>query len=243
MKNSEFVGADKTAHRVPKKYKIIYADPPWKYNKGVHQETFPKRRQTRLERELPYKTLSINEIKELPINSITDKDCACFMWVTDSHLKQGIEVLEAWNFKYRTIAFVWKKITNKGNTCATVGAWTMKNCEICLLGTKGNMLKHKVSNNIFQLIEAERTENSKKPMEARIKIDSIFPSIPRIELFARQRVEGWDAWGDEIENSPVLGEGSPAQNTVEICHTAQITPTPPRGQRESVSHDRAQRGA
>ena len=180
-----------------KKYNVIYADPAWKYNKGVFQDN------GRSDRLLPYQTMSIEEIKALPINTISDKDCACFMWVTDSHLKQGIEVLEAWGFKYKTIAFIWKKITNKGNTCATVGAWTMKNCEICLLGTKGNMLKYKVSNNTFQLIEAERTVNSKKPMETRIKIDSIFPNLPRIELFARQKVEGWDAMGFDVDGKSI----------------------------------------
>jgi len=188
----------------PKKYNVIYADPAWKYNRGVHQETFPKRKQTRDERELPYDTMSIEQMKQLNIKSISESDCACFMWVTDSHLKQGIELMETWGFKYKTIVFIWKKVTNKGNTCATVGAWTMKNCEICILGTKGNMLKHKVSNNTFQLIEAERTINSKKPNEIRDRINAIFPNIPKIELFAREKNEGWDVWGNEVESSVAL---------------------------------------
>lgn len=187
-----------------KKYNIIYADPAWSYSRGVHQETFPKRKQTRVKRELPYQTMTIEQIKSLPINKISDKDCACFMWVTDSHLKQGIEVLEAWGFKYKTIAFIWKKITNKGNTCATVGAWTMKNCEICLFGTKGNMLQYKKCNNIFQLTEAERTENSKKPEDVRLKIEKLFPNINKIEMFARENHKGWDAWGNEVEKSITL---------------------------------------
>lgn len=187
-----------------KKYNIIYADPAWKYNKGVRQETFPKRKQTRTERELPYQTMTLDEMKALDVNSISEKDSALFMWVTDSHLKQGIELMESWGFKYKTIAFIWKKITNKGNTCATVGAWTMKNCEICLFGTKGNMLQHKKSNNTFQLIEAERTINSKKPNEARNRILDIFPNIPKIELFAREKNENWDVWGNEVDCSIVL---------------------------------------
>lgn len=188
-----------------KKYNVIYADPAWKYNRGVHQETFPKRKQTRIERELPYETMTLDEMKLLDVNSITEKDCACFMWVTDSHLKQGIELIESWGFKYKTIAFIWKKITNKGNTCATVGAWTMKNCEICILGTKGNMLKHKKSNNTFQLVEAERTINSKKPNEIRNRIADIFPNIPKLEMFARMRSDGWDAWGNETDKFETKG--------------------------------------
>ena len=187
-----------------KKYNVIYADPAWKYNRGVHQETFPKRKQIRTERELPYDTMTIEQMKGLNIKQISESDCACFMWVTDSHLKQGIELLESWGFKYKTIVFIWKKITNKGNTCATVGAWTTKNCEICLLGTKGNMLKHKVSNNTFQLIEAERTINSKKPNEIRDRINQIFPNVSKIELFARENQEGWDVWGNEVVSDVVL---------------------------------------
>ena len=76
------------------------------------------------------------ELQQLPVKEIADKDCALFLWVTDSHLKEGIELMEAWGFTYRTIVFIWKKITNKGNTCANVGAWTMKNCEVCILGAK-----------------------------------------------------------------------------------------------------------
>jgi len=186
------------------KYNIIYADPPWKYSKGVHQETFPKRKQTRTERILPYQTMALNDMKQLNVNDLADDDCALFMWVTDSHLKQGLELIEAWGFKYSTIAFIWHKVTNKGNTCATVGAWTMKNCEICLLAFKGKMLKHKKCNNIFQLINAERTINSKKPHEARIRIEMIFPNLSKIELFARDKTEGWDVFGDQVENSIII---------------------------------------
>ena len=96
----------------------------------------------------------------------------------------------------------------------------MKNAEFCLFGTKGAMSKYKIANNIYQVIEHDRTTHSTKPQIFRDKIIELFGNISRIELFARQLVEGWDAWGNEIEESPVLGEESPAQNTKEICHTA-----------------------
>ena len=85
-----------------------------------------------------------------------------------------------------------------GKTVANLGAWTMKNYEICLLGTKGSMLKHKQVNNIYQKVEAERTKHSKKPQEVRSRIELLFGDLPRIELFARQRFDGWDAWGNEL---------------------------------------------
>jgi N6-adenosine-specific RNA methylase IME4 len=187
-----------------KKYSIIYADPAWQFSKGVYQETFPKRKQTRKERNVEdkYPTMTKQQIQELPIQKISNDDCALFLWVTDSHLKDGIELIEKWGFEYRTIVFIWKKITNKGNTCANVGAWTMKNCEICLLGIKGAMLKHKKANNIFQLIEAERTSHSIKPNEARKRIAELFGNdLTKIELFARKNYDGWDAFGNELEHS------------------------------------------
>ena len=177
-----------------KKYNIIYADPPWQYNKGVYQDNGRKDRLL----EEQYQTMSKKEIENLPIKKLADKDCALFLWVTDSHLCDGLELIKKWGFTYKTIAFVWVKKTNKGNLCANVGSWTMKNTEICLLGTKGNMLKYKNKNNIFQLVEAERSKHSKKPEEVRKRIEELFPNTYKIELFARQKTEGWDCWGNEV---------------------------------------------
>ena len=155
----------------------IYADPAWGFNKGVYQDNGRKDRLI----DEQYPTMTKKELQQLPVKEIADKDCALFLWVTDSHLKEGIELMESWGFTYRTIVFIWKKITNKGNTCANVGAWTMKNCEVCILGAKGNMLQHKKANNIFQLIEAERTKHSKKPIEAIERIEKLFGDLPRVE--------------------------------------------------------------
>lgn len=144
--------------------------------------------------------MSIADIKALPIKDITEPDAACFLWVTDSHLKEGIEVLENWGFKYKTIAFVWVKQTNNGNICYNLGAWTLKSTEICLFGTKGRMLQHKKSNNVKGLIFEEREKHSKKPSGVRNGIVDLFGNMPRLELFARQKVDGWDAWGNEVES-------------------------------------------
>jgi len=186
-----------------KKYNIIYADPPWQYgSKELYGDKIngykngQRKRFASLERI--YNTMTIEEIKALPIKSVLEKDCACFMWVTDSHLKQGIEVMESWGFKYKTIAFVWLKRYNTGTLVLNFAPWTLKSTEICLLGIKGRMGKLKKCNNVRQLIEAERTVHSKKPDEARIRIETLFGNVPRIELFARQKSDGWDVWGDEI---------------------------------------------
>ena len=77
----------------------------------------------------------------------------------------------------------------------------MKSSEICLLGTKGGMTKHKQANNIESLVFAERTKHSKKPQEVRLRIEQLFGDIPRLEMFARESTEGWDVFGNECQNS------------------------------------------
>ena len=182
-----------------KKYKIIYADPPWHYgSKSAVNNTSGSEIKPLSDH---YNTMSLAELKLLPIAEITDKDAACFMWVTDSHLDEAIEIFKAWGFKYKTIAFNWVKTTNKGNYCKNVAPWTMKSSEICLLGTKGAMTKYKQVNNIESLVIAERTKHSRKPEEVRKRIELLFGDIPRLEMFARQASEGWDVFGNEAPNS------------------------------------------
>ena len=185
-----------------KKYEIIYADPAWKFGNSVYQDNGRKSRELNKQ----YSTMTINEIKELPLENISADDCALFMWVTDFHLPFAFELFEKWGFKYRTIAFVWKKITKNGKTCANLGAWTMKNTEICLLATKGKMFEKRKAKNVFQLIEAERTKHSKKPLETIDRIENIFNSENKLEMFSRKNLQGWDAWGNEVENSIDLSE-------------------------------------
>lgn len=181
-----------------KKYNVIYADPPWQFGSKSYQDS--NREMLKLE-ETQYQTMSIQQIKELPIKNITAGDCICFMWVTDAHLKEGIEVLESWGFKYKTIGFNWIKYYASGIECVNFAPWTLKSWEICLIGIKGSMGKYKKSNNIQGLLKEIRTKHSEKPLEARKRIDLLFGDIPKLELFARQESEGWDVWGDEVKNS------------------------------------------
>ncbi len=180
-----------------KKYNIIYADPAWKFG-SKQLQVYDGERFKPLEDE--YRTSEAVEFNKLPIKDITEDDCALFLWTTDAHMEEALELIKAWGFKYKTVAFIWKKVSKKGKQLSTLGSWTMKNCEICLFATKGAMLKHKKANNIQQLIEAERTKHSKKPNVFADKIVELFGDLPRIELFARDKKEGWDAWGDEIES-------------------------------------------
>ena len=178
-----------------KKYNIIYADPPWSFSSKELQK-YNGERFTSINKH--YETQSKDWIKKLPVKNLLEKDCALFLWTTDAHIKDAIETMESWGFKYVTVVFIWEKKTKNGKTVANLGAWTMKNYEICLLGTKGAMLKYKQMNNIYQKVEAERTKHSKKPNEVRTNIVKLFGDLPRIELFARQQYEGWDCWGNQI---------------------------------------------
>ena len=137
-------------------------------------------------------------MKRWNIKRICNNDSAIFMWTTDAHIKEAIDLMESWGFKYVTIVFIWSKQSKNNKEIYTLGAWTLKNCEICLFGTRGQMLKYKKSNSVKQLVKAERTKHSKKPDIVYSLIEELFGDLPRIELFARQQVEGWDCWGNEV---------------------------------------------
>jgi len=177
-----------------KKYQIIYADPPWNFKvwskKGMDRSA-----------ENHYKTMSIEEIINLKsfINEITSDNCILFIWVTYPLLKEGLKVIEEWGFKYKTCGFTWVKRNKKADTWFWgLGYWTRANTELCLIATKGNVKR--VSNKVHQIIDTHIEEHSKKPDIVRDKIVELVGDLPRIELFARQKVEGWDSWGDEIES-------------------------------------------
>ncbi len=174
-----------------KKYNIIYADPPWQY------KVYSKRGKSR-SAESHYKTMSIEDICKLPVEKIADKDSVLFMWITFPTLKEGLKVIEEWGFKYKTVAFVWIKQNRKTPSLFwSMGFWTRANAEICILATRGN--PKRISARVHQVIISPIEEHSKKPDETRKRIIELVGDIPRIELFARQKVEGWDTWGDEVE--------------------------------------------
>jgi len=189
-----------------KKYQIIYADPPWLRGQRMYSSN---KNDHHVEADRHYPVMKLRELCLLPVVDIADKDCALFMWVTDSNLDEAIEVMRAWGFKYKTVAFIWQKKEKSGKQVCFMGCWTMKNCELVLLGTKGKMTQYLKSRKVRQLQEAvrERAIHSKKPQIIRDRILEMFGDLPRIELFARQKVEGWDCWGNEVESDIVLPNG------------------------------------
>jgi len=175
-----------------KKYNIILADPPYEYsNSGSTKNSRGNAKQF-------YKTIPINEIKKLPVDTISADNSWLFLWTTYPHIKNGYDILEAWGFRYHTVAFTWIKKTVNMKDFVGMGFYTRSNPEIVLLGMKGKVkpISHKVRNITYGQIR----EHSRKPDIIRDKIVELCGDIPRIELFARQRVAGWDAWGLEVDD-------------------------------------------
>ena len=169
------------------KYRTIYADPPWSY----------KDKKCNGNCESHYKTMNIEDICNLPIKNIADKDCVLFLWVTYPMLNEGLKLIEEWGFKYKTIGFQWIKQNKSGKGFFFgLGRWTRGNSECCLIAVKGK--PKRISNSVSQLVFSPLQEHSKKPDIVREKIVELIGDKPRIELFARQSVEGWDCWGNEV---------------------------------------------
>ncbi|MYE38534.1 MAG: transcriptional regulator [Candidatus Spechtbacteria bacterium SB0662_bin_43] len=191
-----------------KKYSIIYADPPWHYK--MQEFKFPKKNKkgkSLYTIKGQYDTVTDEDLKKLDIESISEDDSLLFMWAVSPKLKEGIELMEAWGFEYRTIAFVWHKDrSNRGN-------YTMSNCEICLVGKRGK-IPEKSSHSEQQFMKEKVERHSQKPLQAYIRIQNMFPDCKRIELFSRGVSKqasldigsnfsysidnNWDIWGDQV---------------------------------------------
>jgi N6-adenosine-specific RNA methylase IME4 len=180
-----------------KKYKAIYADPPWRFNnfsvKGEGRNAVSH-----------YDCLTLPELKKLNIERYADKDCALFLWVTDPMLDQGLEIIKSWGFTFKTVAFYWVKTNKKSDLnnlseekdfFTGLGYWTRANCEQCLLATKGN--PRRVGKDVKRLLIDKRREHSRKPDQIYDRIERLVKG-PYLELFARNTKKGWDSWGNQV---------------------------------------------
>ena len=172
-----------------KKYNIIYADPPQSYK----DKALSGKRGACCK----YNVMKKEDIENLPVKEISDNDCILFLWVTMPKLNEAFVLIKAWGFEYKTCAFTWIKKNKKSNSWFWgMGHWTRANSEICLLATKGN--PKRVSANVHSVIDTPIEEHSKKPQIVRDRIVLLCGDLPRIELFARQKANGWDVWGNEV---------------------------------------------
>lgn len=191
-----------------KKYNIIYADPPWTF------QTYSEKGKEKKSAEVHYDCMTIEDIYQLPVGDITDDNCALFLWVTNPMLPQGLETIKQWGFTYKTVAFSWYKKNKIADSFFWgLGYWTRANVELCLLATKGKPTR--ISKGVHQVINDEDTldteqvisviqKHSQKPSIVREKIVQLCGDISRVELFARERADGWDAWGNEIQSDPLF---------------------------------------
>lgn len=172
-----------------KKYQIIYADPPWSYKDkagaGKRGASFK------------YSTQDKAWLQALPVQTIAADNCVLFLWVTMPMLDEGMALMKAWGFQYKTCAFTWvKKNKVASSWFFGMGNWTRSNAELCLIGKKGTIKRQSAS--VSSVIDTPIQQHSKKPDCARDKIVTLMGDLSRIELFARQQSDGWDAWGDEV---------------------------------------------
>lgn len=182
------------------KYEIVYADPPWDYGgKMQFDKSSLKKENEGWKRDIfisaanfKYPTVKTKDLMKFPIPEICADNCLLFMWSTSPHLAQAIELGKAWGFEYKTIGFIWNKMNHNP------GQYTLSNCEVCLIFKKGKIPTPRGARNVQQLVSVPRTQHSVKPNEVRQGIERMFPTQKKIELFARQKPEGWDVWGLDI---------------------------------------------
>jgi N6-adenosine-specific RNA methylase IME4 len=183
-----------------KQYDIIYADPPWDYGGKLQFDKSSTGSDT-LDSGKPlfisaanfkYPTVKTKELKNIPVKEISKDDCLLFMWVTNPHLAQGIELGQAWGFEYKTVAFVWDKMVHNP------GQYTLSYCELCLVFKRGRIPKPRGARNIRQLLHEPRMAHSRKPKLVLENITNMFPTQEKLEMFARDKPVGWDVWGLDV---------------------------------------------
>jgi len=165
------------------KYRVIYADPPWEYSNSGNTENYGHAAKH-------YETMPLEEICKLDVDSISLKDSVLFLWTTSPMLEDAFDVINSWGFKYKT-SFIWNKLSHNW------GYYNSVQHEILLVCVKGSC-QPDIDERINSVIEIKKTkEHSEKPKEFRAIIDMLYPHGPRIELFSRADVDGWDRYGNE----------------------------------------------
>lgn len=164
------------------KYRILYADPPWSYGDKLTENYGTA--------EYHYRTMTLAELKALPIKEVAEDNSVLFLWVTSPMIPESLEVIEAWGFDYKA-SFVWDKVKHN------MGHYNSVRHELLFICTRGSCLPD--NNKLYDSVQViERTKHSEKPELFRNIIDDLYISGSRIELFARRKVTGWDSWGDEL---------------------------------------------
>lgn len=191
---------------MPAPYSVIYTDPPWKFRtwSETNQAKSPSRH---------YDLMEAGDIRAIPVKDWCEKDCALFMWVVQSNLPEALALIDAWGFKFKTVAFAWVKMKGKQDRLfytgddvrMGLGYHTRSGFEQCWLATRGDGYKRLVKNEP-QVVFSPLREHSRKPDEIADAIVRLVGDVPRLEMFARTQRDGWDTTGNEIDKfSPPPG--------------------------------------
>jgi N6-adenosine-specific RNA methylase IME4/ParB-like chromosome segregation protein Spo0J len=168
--------------QLEKRYPVIYADPPWLYD-------FSKDSADNIEEHYP--TMELDDICDMPVSEIATRDCVLFLWATSPKLKEALRVIDSWGFTYRTCA-VWDK------EWIGPGYYFRQRHELLLVATRGNPPVPEPTNRPDSVYSEKRTDHSRKPAKFAEFIETMYPGMPKIELFCRSPREGWDCWGNEV---------------------------------------------
>lgn len=201
----------------PGGFRTLLADPPWRFGNrrsGMSPESGLRPR---------YRTMSLDEICDMPVESIVADDAHLYLWVPSVMLPEGLKVMSAWGFRYTT-SITWMKTRLDGEPDGSgVGFYFRNSTETLLFGVRGSLRTLPAARSMTNVLMARRREHSRKPVEAHWFIERASPG-PRVELFAREERVGWAVWGDESEG--VSGRFRPERHPVRcpVCYSDLVHP-------------------
>ncbi|MCF6442065.1 MT-A70 family methyltransferase [Pseudoalteromonas luteoviolacea] len=200
------------------KFGLIYADPAWQFNSKKSGGSMKSGAAQH------YDTMSVDELKAMPVDSIAADNCILVMWYVGAMPEEAIEVVKAWGFTLKNMnGFMWNKLTKNGLPFFGMGYWTRSGSESAIIATKG---KPKVASRsvravgncelngdeLFKAINYSGNypvlEHSRKPNEFRVKCEELAGDAPKVELFARTSKHGWSVWGNETTKFDAKGEAA-----------------------------------
>jgi len=205
-------------NKVSKKYHVIYTDPCWSYYGDPLKDQAAGKH---------YDLMTLDQLSKLPVNKLAAKPCVMFMWATCPKLDNAVDLMRAWGFHFRGVAYVWVKTTKNGKIISGQGvrpSFVKPTTEIVIFGTSKEIEEETSDNSEFvlvgstqkfgrslplltesqgQVVLAPRGRHSEKPKEVRKRIEDLFGECSRLEMFAREHPAGWDAWGNEAGGAKI----------------------------------------
>lgn len=170
-------------------FSVVYADPPWTYSTWSHKGEGRAPQQH-------YDCMSLDAIAALPVADLAAPDAALFLWVIQPMLPQAMQLISAWGFTFKTVAYYWVKMTADGRPRKGLGYHTRQGAEQCWLATRGRGYR-RMSRAEPQVVFAPLREHSRKPDEIADSVARLTGDVPRVELFARTQRPGWQVWGNQ----------------------------------------------